>query len=1032
MIKKIVPISSIVLLTLLFIYCTTDESTIIGPFGNAGKYITVASFSADKTLLYSNGDTTLISIKVLDVDKTPAIGLIVNFSAQFGKITESDTTDSSGVAIATFVSDDNTGENIITADTGVKTETLLITVVKYQPTYLILSAESPVILADGKSRTKITAVLKDSVGNPMAGMTVNFKTTLGDIVSPIEITDESGTAYSELISSDTIGTATITATSGIESTIDVKFHMDVPAIIELSVGNPVLLADGISTTIITAVVKDSLGHRMDNESVRFLTTKGTFVGATDSKIEITDQGGTAQVELISSSTPGTALIIATSFVSDSVEVEFKQHVPVEIDISSEMYTLLADGISSTEITAIPRDDQGRKMPNIPVYFSTTKGDLSSQIVNTEADGVAKTILTSTTEEGIATVTVTSYITRSVEISFQKYVPAYINLSAGSPVLLADGESSTIITAVLRDSDGKKMEGETVRFSTNLGTLSSPIEVTGPGGIATVTLFSSTAPGTALVIATSFVSDSVEVEFNINVPDKIEIFATPTIILADGQSISTITAIPKDKDNNPMPGMSVSFTTTLGNLKEKFVVTDAEGKAETDLISVTTDGTAYVTATSSAEATVGVQFIAYNPAYIKLITDIDGNTVLADGKSEINIIAEVYNSANQIIPWALVDFSTTHGSLNKTTVRADQTGKAIVTLTSAGSAYSYPAVVTAGVQGTSISENISVKFRGISIATNIDSVQFATGGYYKVYIRTHLFDVELGEDIENATVVFSSTIGLMDPKNGWTDEFGRSFSILFADVTGADQSGLKIYSKLWFAPKEVIDSTESMVIPGVEALISTIDDEVMGDGEGWALVKATLREITGNKAITDVGIDWATTLGTIIGRSKTNTTGHTIDTLRIENSVSTNTDVTITANFGENVSASDIVTFISPVGPNRLILGFEPDTVGHGIIPCDIDTVLATRDVGISALYNRPGDNDGYTISFSVVPKNLAVICPTAVTVGAENGRAIVMMAYPPQNAGQIVRVWAEAPDGTRGSIDVILPKDEEEEDSGGG
>lgn len=842
MIKKIVPISSIVLLTLLFIYCTTDESTIIGPFGNAGKYITVASFSADKTLLYSNGDTTLVSIKVLDVDKTPAIGLIVNFSAQFGSITESDTTDSSGVAIATFVSDDNTGENIITADTGVKKYTLPITVVKYQPTYLILSAESPVILADGKSRTKITAVLKDSVGNPMAGMTVNFKTTLGDIVSPIEITDESGTAYSELISSDTIGTATITATSGIESTIDVKFHMDVPAIIELSVGNPVLLADGISTTIITAVVKDSLGHRMDNESVRFLTTKGTFVGATDSKIEITDQGGTAQVELISSNTPGTALIIATSFVSDTVEVEF----------------------------------------------------------------------------------------------------------------------------------------------------------------------------------------------NINVPDIIEIFATPTVILADGQSISTITAIPKDKDNNPMPGMSVSFTTTLGNLKEKFVVTDADGKAETDLVSETTDGTAYVTATSSAEATVGVQFIAYNPAYIKLITDVDRNTVLADGKSEINIIAEVYNSANQIIPWALVDFSTTHGSLNKTTVRADQAGKAIVTLTSAGSAYSYPAVVTAGVQGTSISENISVKFRGISIATNIDSVQFATGGYYKVYIRTHLFDVELGEDIENATVVFSSTIGLMDPKNGWTDELGRSFSILFADVTGADQSGLKIYSKLWFAPKEVIDSTESMVIPGVEALISTIDDEVMGDGEGWVLLKSTLREISG-KAITETRVDWKTTLGTIKRQSQTNTTGHTIDSLRIENAVGEDTDVTITANFGDYVSASNILTFIHPTTNRRLILGAEADTTGHGFIPCDTDTSLAGRDMGITAYYVDASGNpiDGQNVNFSVMPNNLAAICASAVTIGAENGRATVMLTYPPKNEGEIVRVWGEA-DGTRGSIDIILlQKDPAEDDSGG-
>jgi hypothetical protein len=271
---------------------------------------------------------------------------------------------------------------------------------------------------------------------------------------------------------------------------------------------------------------------------------------------------------------------------------------------------------------------------------------------------------------------------------------------------------------------------------------------------------------------------------------------------------------------------------------------------------------------------------------------------------------------------------------------------------------------------------------------------------------------------------------MDPEVQITDEIGRAFSILSAEVTGADQSGLIITAELWFAPNEVNHSTESMVIPGVEALISTVDDEVMGDGEGWALVKATLREITG-KAITETDIDWETTLGTIIGRSKTNTSGHTIDTLRIESAVGTNTDVTITANYGANISVSDIVTFIPPAGQNRLILGFEPDTTGHGIIPCDTDTTLGLRDVGISAQFVGASGSgiDGQEINFSVVPNNFASICPTDTT---ESGLANVMMVYPPQNAGQIVRVWAEAPDATRGSIDVILPKDLEEEEPGGG
>ena len=365
MIKKIALFGGIVLASLIFIYCTTDESTIIGPFGDIDKYLTVASLSLDKTTVYSKGDTSIVSLKVLDVDNSPAIGLKVDFTAQFGSITESDTTDSSGIAFATFISDENTGANIITVDTGIKKYTLTINVVNYQPAYLVLSAESPVILADGESKTKITAVLKDSIGNPMASMTVNFHTTLGVLSSPIEITDESGMAYSELTSSETIGTATITAESGIESSIDVKFHMDVPAYLELSAENPVLLADGISTTTITAIVKDSTGRRMGGEPVIFTTTLGTL----DEEGAIsTDNDGVAKAVLTSSTESGTALIIATSFVSDTVEVEFNINVPDRIDISASPLTILADGVSISTITAIPKDKDGKITASYEIIY----------------------------------------------------------------------------------------------------------------------------------------------------------------------------------------------------------------------------------------------------------------------------------------------------------------------------------------------------------------------------------------------------------------------------------------------------------------------------------------------------------------------------------------------------------------------------------------------------------------------------------------------------------------------------------------
>ncbi len=829
MIKKIALLSSIVLITLLFIYCTTDESTIIGPFGNSDKYVSVASV-VEKETVYSKGDSSIVTIRVLDVNNSPAIGLRVSFTAQFGSITESVLTDSSGIAVATFISDENTGANIITVDTGIKKYTLVINVVNYHPKYIELFSESPVLLADGISSTIITAVLKDSVGNPMSDMTVNFTTTLGVLESQIELTDNDGMAKTKLTSSVIQGEATITASAGIEKSIAVIFHMDVPALIELS--------------------------------------------------------------------------------------------------------------------------------------------------------------------------------------------------AEYPVLLADGSSSTKVTATVRDESGARMAYEKVSFFTNLGEVEPSVEQTGLDGIATTTLISSTTPGTARVIATSFVSDTTYVEFNINIPTYMEVYSTPNQIIADGQSISIITAIPKDSNFAPMVGVPVQFTTTLGLLKEASKITNGDGIAEVELVSDATAGEAEVTATSSIKGKAIVTFIAYNPASIELIAE--ENSILADGISEVDITARVINSAGSIIPGAVVNFSTNYGSFygssNTTSVRANQEGNAIVTLRSAGSVTGFDTEVTAEVQDTDISETVMVRFRGITMTTYVDSAQFATGGYYNVFVRAELIDNDEGTAVVNATVAFESTIGTMVPEADGTDEFGRAFSMMYTGVTGTYQGGLIVTPELFHA-SEVSAPTPSMEIPGVETLISTVDDEVMGDGEGWALVKATLREVTG-EAIINTDIDWETTVGTIIGQSRTNTSGHTIDTLRIENSVSSDTDVTITANYGDNVSISDVITFIEPITSNRIILGFEPDTSGHGFIPCDIDTVeIGTRDMGITALFVNANSNPigGELISFRIVPNNMAAICESTSTIGDENGRSTVMVAYPIQNSGEIVRIWAEAPDETTGSIDVILP-----------
>lgn len=80
-------------------------------------------------------------------------------------------------------------------------------------------------------------------------------------------------------------------------------------------------------------------------------------------------------------------------------------------------------------------------------------------------------------------------------------PAQVGLTANPSVIMADGQSTTIISAQVSSSAGHAVpDGTVVRFTTTSGTLSAS-SVTVTAGIARVTLTSSPLAGTAVVSAT---------------------------------------------------------------------------------------------------------------------------------------------------------------------------------------------------------------------------------------------------------------------------------------------------------------------------------------------------------------------------------------------------------------------------------------------------------------------------------------------------------------------------------------------------
>jgi adhesin/invasin len=201
---------------------------------------------------------------------------------------------------------------------------------------LMLTATPNSINADGISFSTITAVLTDSTGNPaLQGTQVNFATTLGLFANGAiyfqTVTDAKGTAvailYAGTIASNDV---TVTCTAGDLTMIaKLKFVNATPgnvASITLTVSSASIPADGISSAVITANLKDQSGMGVAVATpVSFTTNLGVFSNSkTNYSTSTIDENGTATATLIAGTTPGTATITCSSGnISAIVKIEIQ-------------------------------------------------------------------------------------------------------------------------------------------------------------------------------------------------------------------------------------------------------------------------------------------------------------------------------------------------------------------------------------------------------------------------------------------------------------------------------------------------------------------------------------------------------------------------------------------------------------------------------------------------------------------------------------------------------------------------------------
>jgi hypothetical protein len=172
------------------------------------------------------------------------------------------------------------------------------------------------------------------------------------------------------------------------------------------------------------------------------------------------------------------------------------------------------------------------------------------------------------------------------------VPNIVISLAGTPTtpLVADGISTATLTAQAT-LNSNPVQGEIIQFSSPIGTLSQASVETDAQGKAQVTL-TSTQSGEAVVSATNGVSAAqFTITFIPGPPAAIVGWPERAVMGAGIEDHGFVYGRVQDQFANPISGITLTFTTTLGTLSDLSAVSGVDGNAGVILYAPETPGTA---------------------------------------------------------------------------------------------------------------------------------------------------------------------------------------------------------------------------------------------------------------------------------------------------------------------------------------------------------------------------------------------------------------------------------------------------------
>ncbi len=583
-----------------------------------------------------------------------------------------------------------------------------------------LAASKDPVIADNNDLTTLTATVADTEGNAIANTEVTFTLpedvranfTLSD--GGKAITDTEGKAKVTLKGTKA-GAHTVTASmAGSKSgQLVVNFTADtLTAQVNLNVTEDNFIANNVGMTTLQATVTDGNGNPLANEAVTFTLPADVSASFTlgQGGSAITDINGKAEVTLsgTKSGTYPVTVSVNNYGVSDTKQVTLIADAgTAKLTSLTSVYSFVVSTTEGATMTASVTDANGNPVEGIKVNFRGTSVTLSSTSVETDSQGFAEILVTST-EVGLKTVSASLADKPTEVISRLLNASADVNSATFTSLEIPEGQvmvaQDVAVKAHVNDQFGNPVAHQPVTFSAEPSSqmiISQNTVSTNTQGIAEVTM-TPERNGSYMVKASLANGASIEKQLEA-IDEKLTLTASSPLIGVNSPTGATLTATLTSANGTPVEGQVINFSVTPegATLSGGKVRTNSSGQAPVVLTSNKV-GTYTVTASFHNGVTIQTQTtvkVTGNSSTAHVASFIaDPSTIAATNSDLSTLKATVEDGSGDLIEGLTVYFALKSGSATLTSLTAvtDQNGIATTSVKGAMTgSVTVSAVTTAG-------------------------------------------------------------------------------------------------------------------------------------------------------------------------------------------------------------------------------------------------------------------------------------------------------------------------------------------------